>query len=98
MSDPVQVRNATIALGDDVTAGIHARLEDDGKRPALVWSCWVSGPGIKAWEDGREPVKGKGVLESVSGFITRVEGRADELLGGAQVRCAARVHAGRVVG
>ncbi len=51
MPDPVPLVNRD-ERGPDTLTNVHARLEET----ELVWSVAVSGPGVKAWLDGRRPL------------------------------------------
>lgn len=89
----VQLINRTFAVTDDATAGAHARINSAGKTAELVWSCWVAGPGVKAWEDGSEPAAPKGLFERAGAHEKKLTDRAEELLAAAVERCSSRVKA-----
>lgn len=50
-----QLINEDFHTADGVYGSMHARLQDGECR----WSCWAASFGVKAWADGKFPLKPK---------------------------------------
>lgn len=94
--EPIQLYNRSTTSGD-LVLNSHAVVRLDPKGATeLAWSASVSGKGVKAWDEGREPIKlPAGAAEAkVREFAAK---RGDEITAAAIAVLTKRVRAGLAV-